>query len=83
MTDTFAPDGLTPNQGRTYAYHLNCGRTRSDALRIATGTSAPDLPMAVRRDTGIVHLGDAVAAGLARNDLRALSVAIARSLCES
>lgn len=71
------PAGLTPNQERTYAYHLNCGRTRSDALRIAT-----DLPMAVRLDTGVVHLGDAVRAGLARNNLRALSVAISRSFCE-
>lgn len=43
---------------------------------------ATDLPMAVRRDAGIVHLGDAVRARLASNDLRALSVAIARSFCE-
>lgn len=39
------------------------------------------LPDAVRRDTGIVHLGDAVRAGLAANSLRALSVAISLAQC--
>lgn len=44
--------------------------------------AATDLPMAVRRDAGLAHLGDAVRARLACNDLRALSVAITRSFCE-
>lgn len=43
--------------------------------------STPYLPDAVRRDTGIVHLGDAVRAGLAANSLRALSVAISMAEC--
>lgn len=43
---------------------------------------ATDLPMAVRRDAGTVHLGDAVRARLACNDLRALSVAISRTACD-
>lgn len=41
-----------------------------------------DLPMAVRRNAGLAHLGDAVRVQLACNDLRALSVAITRSFCE-
>ena len=39
------------------------------------------LPDAVRRDTGIVHLGDAVRAGLVMNNLRAFSVAVSLSQC--
>lgn len=43
---------------------------------------ATDLPMALRRETGVVHLGQAVVAGLAVNSPTALAVAIARSFCE-
>lgn len=42
---------------------------------------ADDLSMRLRHDTGVVHLSQAVAAGLASNNLRALSVAISLSLC--
>lgn len=49
---------------------------------VTPASTRPDLAMTLRLDTGIAHLGQAVAAGLAKNDLRALCVGLSLTLCE-